>query len=455
MKNSFKVFSPIFFLFVWAGLLLAQSDLAVTVTNSNVALINERRSITLKKGIHTVNLTDIPSGIQPTSVLIESMDRAFNVLEQNYEYDLISVSKMLNKSIDQQILLVHPDLGKISGKLLSADSKYLMLLDHEDNLQIVPKSNNLKVALNGYSKRKTRFITRPTLVWKVEALKQGSHPAQLSYLTDGLNWHADYVGKLNEQDSKITLAGWVSITNNSGKTFRRARLKLMAGELNMPKQPRRLRNELSAFYASAPAAKKAFKEKGFFEYHLYSLQRKTDLGNNQIKQIQLFPETKSPVKKIYRVDSRLGVKVHVLITLKNSKQNNLGFALPAGPIRLYKADGKDLEFIGGDYIEHTPKDEKLEIKVGKAFDIVAERNMLKSERPSKNVRKEKIQYKIRNHKKEDVVVQVIQRLNAYQENELLHSNFKVIEKKADAFKFAVPVKANGESVLEYEYMTSW
>lgn len=431
--------------------LMAQSDLAITVTNQNLGLVHEMRQIDLKKGLNDYLLTDIPQQIDATSVLIESLKKSFLVLEQNYEYDLINVDKVLAKSIDQQIWVVDPALGKISGTLLASNGRYLMLLDEQQQLQIIPRNDKQKVLLKNYASQQDQFITRPTLVWKVKAEKSGSHEVGLTYLTRGLNWHADYVGKLNPDDSQLQLACWVTINNTSGKVYKNARLKLMAGELNLVKKSFRRTGVLEEYMVAKTTRKPQFEEKAFFEYHLYTLQRRTTLLNNQVKQIQLFPETEVTVQKKFVVTSYDPNKVAVKIAFKNSKQNNWGIPFPAGKARLYKEDQQDLEFIGEDLINHTPKDEEILLNVGKAFDIVSERNVLKREKPSKQTEKLTVEYKIRNHKKQDVVVEVIEYVPSYREVELLTSSLKPIETRANYFKFQLKVKANDESRLQMKY----
>ncbi len=436
---------------VMAVWLMAQSDLAITVTNQNLGLVHETRQINLKKGLNDYLLTDIPQQIDATSVLIESLKKSFSVLEQNYEYDLINVDKVLAKSIDQQIWVVDPALGKISGTLLASNASYLMLLDGQQQLQIIPRNDKQKVLLKNYARHKHQFITRPTLVWKVQAEKSGTHAVGLTYLTGGLDWYADYVGKLNADDSKLQLACWVTINNTSGKVYKNARLKLMAGDLNLVKKTRRRTVSFEDYLIAPTTRKQQFEEKAFFEYHLYTLQRKTTLLNNQVKQIQLFPETDVRVQKKFVVSSYQPDKVAVKIAFKNSKQNNLGIPFPAGMVRLYKEDQQDLEFIGEDQIKHTPKDEEILLNVGNAFDIVSERNVLKREKPSKQTEKLTVEYKIRNHKRQDVVVEVIEYLPSYREVELLSSSLKPIETRAKYFKFQLKVKANDESRLEMKY----
>ncbi len=451
MKNLSKAAGLILILTV---LLHAQEKTSVMISNSDIGLVKEVRSITLKKGQQRIDLQDIPQWIDATSVLVESPDKAFAVLEQNYEYDLLNVDKILQKAIEQRVQLVHPDLGLLEGKLLSVSGSTIILLDDEGKLQIVPRSDELKVMLSDYDKQHNDFVTRPTLVWQVQAVKAGAHKAQISYLTKKINWCADYVAKLNENDTKMTLACWVTIDNRSGKTYRDAKIKLLAGDIHLAPQQQRRRYGTTEMKIMA-AAPKSFKEKAFFEYHLYTLQWPATVKNNQVKQIQLFPETTSKISKIFRVDSRLGEGMHVIVSMKNTRQNNLGIALPGGVIRLYKADGADLQFIGEDAVKHTPKDEKIDIRVGKAFDVVAERRQIKSKKITDRTRQRTIEYSIRNHKKKDIAVEVVERVSAYQENKLTSSNYKPIETQAGYFKFKVPVKAGKENKLQLTYVTSW
>ncbi len=436
------------------NLSLLGAQTAVTVTNSNVALVREARQLSLSKGAHQFDLTDIPSRIQPASVLVESPDKSFSVLEQNYEYDLVDVSKVLNKSLDQNIRVIHPELGEVRGKLISASGSALMLIDGDKRLQIIPRSDELKIFLDEYSEGANGFVTRPTLRWQVQAAQSAVHKAVISYLTEGLNWKADYVGRLNKDDSKLTLACWVTVENKSGKTFKDARLKLMAGKLNriQPQNPRMMTKSLMAMDEMAAPS---FSEKAFFEYHLYSLDRLTTIANNQVKQIQLFPETEAKANKEYLVRSDADNKVNVIVTLSNSKQNKLGIPLPAGVVRLYKADGKDMEFVGEDAVKHTPKDEEVKIKVGQAFDLVSVRNVIKTERPTKRSRRYSVEYVLRNHKKENVRIHVQERFSSYQQTQLLKSNIKPFKQKADRMDFIVPVPANAERKLTLSYTTSW
>ncbi len=449
MKNL----NSILFALFMVNVLVAGDDLAITVTNSNLALVREARNIELEKGTQGFNLVDIPTKIDPSSVLIESESNSFSVLEQNYEYDLVDVAKVLNKSINQNIQITHPELGEFTGRLISFSEDYLMLQNPGKELQIIPRSDHLKIILTDYGSGITPFITRPTLVWQVVAKKSGVHKTNISYLTNGLNWQADYVGRLSENEKELTLVSWVTVNNTSGKSYTDARLKLMAGDLNLVKKGRdRAYREDRMVQAQSTGS---FSEKYFFEYHLYSLKHKTTLANNQIKQIQLFPETSIKVLKKYTVNSKKGNAVDVTVSFPNTKTNQLGFALPGGKVRLYKEDEKDLEFIGEDLIKHTPKDEELVITVGKAFDVISERNVLKTERPTKRSRRQVVEYVVRNHKDKNVEIVIEEQLNIYQQNKLITSSQPPVEKQAKYYRFHLPLKANDEGTLKIEYITSW
>jgi len=451
MKNTFNTIQRVIFFLLVVSIVSAQESTSVTITNQNLGLVKEERVLNLEKGRQQTNLEDIPALINPASVLIES---DFNVLEQNFEYDLISVDKILQKSLEKEIIIDHPEQGRIEGTLLSATSQNMILKSTDGMMQIVPRNNKQKISLKGLAADKQPFIIRPTLVWDVKASKKGSFNTNVSYLTKGLTWNADYVGLLNEDDSKITLSSWVTINNTSGKTFRDTKLKLMAGDLNLVQSGRQ---RPSRSYDVRPIKKPdaSFSEKAFFEYHLYDLNRQTDLQNNQIKQIQLFGETTGEINKIYRVNSHSPEKTAVIISFKNSKKNNLGMPLPQGIIRLYKKDGDEREFVGENRISHTPKNEKIDIETGKAFDIVSERTVKVVKRLSKRSERRTVEYKIRNHKKEPVSIEIVENIQQRTEVEVHSANGELIENKANKLKYKVDVAADKEYVFILEYTIKW
>ncbi len=441
-------------LVVFLTSLYAQEDIAITITNSNLGLVREKRVIDLEKGIQKIRLEKIPAEIDPTSVLVENPDNRFKVLEQNYEFDLINVDKLLEKSLGYRIQIAHPDQGILEGTLLASSGQNVVLCDKDQQLQIIPRNDEQRIQLLDYEATSSNFISRPTLVWNVLADKGGEHAINMSYLTSGMDWQADYVGLLNTDDTELSLSAWVTVTNKSGGHYKNARLKLMAGDINVVKESRRSRQQKFQVVAELSAGS-SFEEKSFFEYHLYTLGRKTDLMNNQVKQIQLFPETSSEVSKRYRVESDDSDKVKIIVSVKNSKANNLGIPLPEGRIRVYKSDGDDVEFVGGNMIDHTAKNEKLDIELGSAFDIVSERKVVSTDRSMKRVRRQTVEYELRNHKDSEISIEILERVNAYYEVELHKSNVPLVEKEAGFLRFDVTVPADGQRAVTIDYSTRW
>lgn len=447
MTNIYK--NILFFIFALLQLIYSQKT-TITITNQNLGLVKEERQIMLNKGRQLFNLQDIPEKIIPASVLIES---EFNVLEQNFEYDLISVDKILQKSLEKLIVIEHPDQGKVEGKLLSADYSNIIIKTSDELVQVLPRNTEQKISLKEISADGQPFIIRPTLVWDVDAVKDGNHPVNISYLTNGLNWQADYVGLLNENDSGILLSGWVTIDNKSGKSFNETRLKLMAGEINIIQQEIQPTTDYATF--SIKSGRAAFEEKPFYEYHLYDLQHSTTLHNNQIKQIRLIEETDAKIKKTYRVNSNAHDKVAVVVTIDNSQANNLGMPLPAGIIRLYKKDGGDREFIGENKINHTPGNEKIDIETGKAFDIVSERIINEIKRPSNKSERISVSYSIRNHKNEKVSIEIMEMFPLYREIQIHSAGGLLLEQKAGSIKYLLNVPAGKEEKLNLDYTLNW
>ena len=440
----------IFFLTV--NFLFSQNT-AITVSNNDIALVKEERQIKLNKGIQTIDLLDIPNQINAASVLVESIDNSFEVLEQNYEYDLVNSDKLLEKSIGSVIEIEHPQQGRITGKLLSAGNGNAIIEGSEGSLQIISLNSEQKITLKDITAENNPFILKPTLIWLVESEKEHQAQMNLSYLTNGVSWNADYVGLLNENDTEIVLSAWVTIRNSSGKEFRNAKLKLMAGDIKLVQDKPSFQMQRRA--VESFVAKSSFEEKSFFEYHLYTLDRKTDLANNQTKQIQLFGETSAKVKKLFRIDSNQPQDVSVLVTFSNSEKNNLGMPLPEGVVRIYKKDKDEREFIGENRIKHTPKNETIEIEVGNAFDIASERTVVDVKRPSKRSEIRTVEYSLKNHKKEKVVLEIVEQIPMYSEVDLLNTNAKLVEKKADRIITEITLQPSEEKTAKLEYSMRW
>ncbi|MFH0797024.1 MAG: DUF4139 domain-containing protein [Candidatus Omnitrophota bacterium] len=456
-------------IFLFAGSLLSagemeRKDVSLTVYNQNFALVRDVRLLELKEGINTVRFEDIASQIDATSVHFNSLTdpAGCSILEQNFEYDLVSADKLLRKYIDKEIRVVTRDNNLYEGFLSSYDGQQLVLAKTPDKgpLFIVNRENVRNIE---FPQLPEGLITKPTLVWSIFNEKSRQHQVELSYLTNGMNWSADYVASVSKDEKNISLNGWVTINNNSGTGYENANLKLIAGDVHrVTEQPRNRREDAMLETKAMGGAPAQFEEKSFFEYHLYTLQRRTDLKNNQTKQITLFTAPQVPVEKVYNYDGALyrwyyyndwqkqtcNKKVAVNLEFKNSEKNGLGIPLPKGKVRVYKADTDDtLQFIGEDRIDHTPKDEKITLFLGNAFDIVGERKVTDHKIITSNVYRDSYEITLRNHKKEPVTVNVIE--HQWADWKILESSHKYQKKDAVTAEFNIPVPKDGEVKLDY------
>jgi len=453
MRRYFGVFAVVFAVVLVAILPVFSQDVSLTVYNQNRALVREVRPMTMNPGTSVVSFTDVAALIDPTSVHFKSTTTQdkLSVLEQNYEYDLVGPQKILEKYVDQDIRLV-TDKGEImSGKLLSASSEDVVVQDDKGGIRIVKGKS---IQNFDFPKLPDGLITKPTLVWQIENTGPKNQNVEVSYLTSGINWHAEYVAVADPLDKQIGLSGWVSIENRSGSTYKNAKLKLVAGDVNVVQE-----GPIRAFAEDRVLAKAAsvpqFEEKSFFEYHLYTLSRKATVKDNQTKQISLFPLTQTPVQKLFLYDGASnGEKVRVQLEFKNSKKDGLGMPLPKGKIRVYKEDTDgSLEFVGEDMIDHTPLDEKVRIYLGNAFDLVGERVQKSTSQLSNRSREEEYEITLRNHKKEAVEIVVSERF--WGNWKLLKNSSSFTKKDARTAEFKIPVPANGEAVLAYTVLLSW
>jgi hypothetical protein len=423
-------------------------DVAITVYNQNLALVKEGRTLDFQKGTNQMKLTDVAAYIDPTSVHFKLKSGGDNVrlLEQNYQYDLVSSDKILQKYLGNDIDVIMKAGDVLRGKYLSSSSGYLVLQLPDGAIRLINDKEMLSVTA---PKLPEGLIVIPTLEWLLSSDISGKRDVEVSYLTSNINWHAEYIALLDANDTKLQLSGWVSLDNQSGKTYRDAKLKLVAGDINRIQPPQPMYAKGGRVYEAAMAVDQGFQEKTFFEYHLYTLGRQSTIANNETKQVSLFEPATTPIKKLYRYAAADGAKdVNVVVSFKNSEANNLGMPLPAGKIRMTKldTDGSE-EFLGEDQIDHTPKNEEVELKVGNAFDVVGETATLDSKRISDRVAELTIEVKLRNHKKEDVTVSVL--YNVWGDWQILENNFPWVKKNARQSEFTVPVPKDSESVLKF------
>jgi hypothetical protein len=425
------------------------SSVAVTIYNQDLGLVKDVRELEFQKGKSVIKFTDVAAQIDPTSVHFKPVNAADKVaiLEQNYQYDLVSSTKILQKYVDKEIEIFTKQDKSYKGQLLSYSKDNLTLKEPEGAIRIVRLE---EVRDMYFPSLPEGLITKPTLVWLLDSQVSGKRKAEVSYLTSGINWHAEYVAVVDQLDRNLELAGWVSIDNRSGATYKEAKVKLIAGEVHRVREeriPPRLAKEVFATAAGAPQ----FEEKAFFEYHLYTLLRPSTIKDNEIKQVTLFSTTNVKVKKVFTYDgARDEKRVKVELEFKNSQADGLGMPLPKGKIRVYKADvDKSLEFVGEDLIDHTPKDEKVRVFLGNAFDIVGERKKTDFRQISESVTEESYEIKLRNHKEEVVEVVVVEHLYPYTNWEIIESNFKYEKKDANTLEFKISLEKDEEKILNY------
>jgi hypothetical protein len=392
------------------------------------------------------------------------------VLEQNYEFDLLSADRLLEKYIDKKIGVITRDGGLIEGTLLSADPAQLVLAgDH--GIDLVPRGKNVKDIR--FASLPSGLLTRPTLVWKVRSGQSGEHLVKVAYRAEAINWRVDYRAVAAADEKTLDLAGWVTINNQSGTAYTDAGLKLMAGDVHVVQPSGSKLLELSMPPDSREKSERpdgpAFEEKSFAEYHLYTLGRTTTLANAQTKQIELINVNGIPVAKryVFRTPAAMlaaqpsagGGQVEVVLEFKNSKQtrNGLGIPLPKGPFRVYQIDAdRQTEFVGQDEIDHTPKDEPVRIRTGYAFDLTAERRQTANRaRAGEQWTEQDWKITLRNHKDQSATIVVEEPLIGHYNWEILEKSQEYRKKDFRTIEFTADLPPNSEKTITYTVRYTW
>jgi len=443
------------------------------------AMIRQERMVDLNKGVNRLNFRDVAAYIDPTTVTFESLTapNATRVIEQRFEFDLVSTEKLMQRYIDQVITvdqLAGDKVVPIKGKLLSTLGGLVLASDNGELHAITSYQNVHFPTLPG------GLMTRPTLVWDVDAGRGGRENTRITYQTAGITWWADYnlvwANGADANHGTLDVGAWVSILNRSGTTYGDAKVKLIAGDVNrvVPVQAQRAR--LDELRVAGQEAN--FAEQSFFEFHLYTLGRNTTVADNSTMQIELFPKVRQvPAQKLLvyygqqpgygfqpspAVDRNYGPpmnkKVDVYLKLENRSQAGLGVPLPAGRVRVSQLDKKDdaLEFIGEDVIDHTPKDEAVLVKLGSAFDVVGERRQVDFQVDSAaRHMDETIEIKIRNHKTEPVDVIAREVLFRWARNDVTEASQRYNRVDARTVEFPMTIGKDGEGTVRYKVRYSW
>jgi hypothetical protein len=434
-----------------------QKTISVTIYNDDLGLVKDVRDVELPLGILDLRFEGVAARIDPTSVHIRSLNRPGDlaVLEQNFEYDLISPAKLMEKYLGQTVELVSKkDEEEIwnKAKLIGIEGGYVYEMDGK--IAVNPPGRVVLPELP------QGLISKPTLVWMLENNAKG-HTIEASYLTGGIGWKSDYVVVLSQDDKKVDVSGWVTIDNRSGATYENASVKLVAGDVHRAPKEASIMMRADEMGMFPQRAAPAFVEQAFFEYHLYTLQRKSTIKDNQTKQIGLLEAQDVSVEKSYvyqpvasywfssMPESDKTTKIGVFLGIENSKKNGMGMPLPKGVVRIYKKDAdQSLQFVGEDAIDHTPADEKVRVKVGDAFDIVGERVQTDYRvLASGHLYESSYKVMLRNHKDEPVVIQVVEAIPG--DWTITKTSHDYTKESSNRVRFDVPVDKKGSAELTY------
>lgn len=423
-------------------------DISLTVYNTDLGVVRELRNLTFEKGSGRIAFKDVAAHIDPTSVSFVMADTTIGVgiLEQNYAFDLVSPDKIYGKYIDQNIDIITEKGDLFSGTLLSFTGGYLIIKQTDGKIRSIVQGTVRDVT---FPDLPDGLITRPTLFWLYNSSFAGAADAIVSYQTSDIQWQAEYVGVLSDDDKTLDLTGWVSIDNRSGKTYKDAKLKVVAGDINRARQPMPVYDKEMTLRATAMAPSAGFEEKPFFEYHLYTLPRPATIADNEIKQVAMFDPAHSAVQKELRYNAEPNQKdVTVYIKTKNTKEAGLGMPLPAGRVRIFKADSdKSMVLLGEDRIDHTPRNEEVKINIGNAFDVVGETNVVSQRQISDKITEADYRIEIRNQKDKPATVVISKNLGSFWE--ITASSVDYVKKSAFLVEWSIDVPAEGKGVIDF------
>ena len=436
-----------------------REEVGITVYNQNFGLVREVRTVDLAAGRTALEFRDVSEQIEPQTVAIKGLGQSLHVLEQNYRYDLLSPQKLLEKYVGKKVKIYrwNEHTGKddvYDAEVLSVANGTVMRVNGEITYDFPGRIAFPEIPQN--------LIAKPTLVWLVDS--SGKQKVEVTYLTRNLGWSADYVLTINDADTAGDLVGWVTLNNTTGTTYENAKLKLVAGDVQRIHEFAR-RGAMDVPAATATGGS-AFHEESFFEYHLYTLERPTNLLNAEQKQVTLLeaPGIKIDKKLIffgaaYYYRGNYGQvisnqKVGVYLDIQNTEANHMGMPLPKGTVRVYKADKSgSKQFIGEDAIDHTPRDEKVRIKMGEAFDVVGDRKQMSWKSLGTCTSESEWQIELRNHKDTATSVEVFEPVGG--DWEITQESMPHVKKDAHTFTFNPSIPARGNVKITYRVRIKW
>ncbi len=434
-----------------------QTDVAITVYNNSLALVRDRRDVALAEGEVKLTFMDVAQMIKPETVSIRSLSNpgGIRILEQNYEFDLISPSKLMEKFVGKEVQL----RSFSSESTFTTEAATLLSVNEQPVYQV---GNEIYLGHPGsvvLPEIPDNLIAKPSLIWTLDS-DADKQSIEATYLTQGIQWSADYVLTMNREETAMDIAGWVTLVNQSGAQYTNAKLKIVAGEVNI------VRPEMAGYggaglkRALAVDAMEMPAEESFAEYHLYTIPRRTTIKQNQSKQVRLLSAESVKVEKLYEFRGQEYFysqrfpqvmpeqKVGVFVKFRNDEDNMLGIPLPGGTMRVYQEDSDGmLQFAGEDRIQHTPKDEDVRLRMGNAFDVVGERVQKDYKVIASNVHESEYEITLRNHKETDIVIDVVEPMPG--DWQVLSSSHPHEKRDARTAVYSIPVEKDGEAVLTY------
>lgn len=449
-----------------------QQALSVTIYNENLALVKDSREVKLPKGDLALAFQEVSAQIRPETALLRNLThpKDFWVVEQNFDFDLLSPQKLLEKYVGQKVTVIR-SLPNVDGPGSREFQEEALVLSTNGGV-VLQYPDRIETSIPGrivFPKVPGNLRARPTLVISLRSPIEKAQKLELSYLTGGLSWKADYVANLAPDEKSLDLSGWVTLTNESGATYPEATLQLVAGDVNrVLEQPRSGASMMMTYMKeSAPV----MKEESLFEYHLYTLDRPTTLKENQTKQVSLLSASQVPVRKEYLLKGESHyftgkhgeiadkLKVGVYVEFDNKTESRMGMPIPKGTVRVYKRDSEGrAQFVGEDAIDHTPKNETVRLKLGDAFDITGRRKQtdyksLGPQGSAKRVYEVAFEVVLKNAKKEAVQVHVLEPV--YGDWEMLQHSHPFVKESSGTARFKVDVPAEGSTTLTYRVKLHW
>jgi hypothetical protein len=441
---SLSLFTPR--VFSHAGTLASAEETSLVIYNTDLGLVKQTISLDLVRGVQSVTFTNIPARIDPTSVRLEAREGGFRLREQDYRPDQMNAQNVLAGYENRNISVWLHGGSLVQGTLLSAAGD-IILSDSAGKVNILRAES---IERYEFPELPPGLVNTPTLVWKLASDRAGKTDALVSYLTGGLTWHAEYGAVVNSAETEMELSSFISIENSSGRTYENASLKLVAGDIHRAQSPRPgpvFRLEKSTMAAADRA--QDVEERAVSEYHLYELKSLTTLPDASVKQVAFNDPVIVKVQRRFVYDPvKNPTDVMVNVEFVNSEKEGPNTALPAGKVRIYHRDAdNDLVLVGEDTLDHTPKNEKVRLTLGNAFDLKAERKVADVRSISPRVNEQRIGISLRNRKTDPVSITAVEHL--YGDWEIIQKTHEWVKKDAVTAEFTVTVPANGETVIEY------